>query len=194
MAAATSEPTSYARRIASSDTVHIVCLCRYLPVYVLPALLVHRGRLLNPATAGDIWYKVARGVARSSLFLAMYCTLAWRGVAGIEHSTAEQASCLSLTLPALMTLSHLCAVSSTAAAVHAGACAGHSLTGTSTGAVIAASCWTGGLATLCEKQSRRMELAFYCLSRVRALLQTMPSLCGARRHRARSTKPLRKDL
>jgi len=38
--------------------------------------------------------------------------------------------------------------------------------GTTTGAVLAASCWTGGLATLAEKKSRRMELAYYCMSRV----------------------------
>ncbi len=100
--------------LLSNDTVRVVCLCRYLPVYVLPALLVHRGRLLNPATAGDIWYKVARGVARSSLFLAMYCTLAWRGVAALSilpqsrffckhHKTAHLV--LEPALPALITLS-----------------------------------------------------------------------------------------
>ena len=37
--------------------------------------------------------------------------------------------------------------------------------GRATGAIIAGSCWTGGLATLVEKKSRRMELAIYCLSR-----------------------------
>ena len=60
-----------------------------------------------------------------------------------------------------------------------GACAGHQLTGTSTGAVLAASCWTGGLSTLVEKKSRRMELAFYCLSRVRPepLHQGCAQLC-----------------
>jgi len=58
---------------------HLGVLSRYLPVYVLPALLVHRQSLLRPATAGTIWLKVARGAARSSLFLALYCTLAWRG-------------------------------------------------------------------------------------------------------------------
>ena len=50
-------------------------------MYVLPALLVHRRALLDPARAGGIWLKVARGAARSSLFLALYCTLAWRGAA-----------------------------------------------------------------------------------------------------------------
>ena len=64
--------------------------CRYLPVYVLPALLVHRRRLLDPATAGDIWVKVARGAARSSLFLALYCTLAWRGDSSILTAVSTQ--------------------------------------------------------------------------------------------------------
>lgn len=49
----------------------------------------------------------------------------------------------------------------------AGACVAFQSTGTVTGSVIAGSCWTAGLATLVEKKSRRMELAFYCLSRVR---------------------------
>lgn len=37
--------------------------------------------------------------------------------------------------------------------------------GRSTGTIIAASTWVGGLATLMEKKSRRMELALYVLSR-----------------------------
>lgn len=48
----------------------------------------------------------------------------------------------------------------------AGACIGFQTTGSVTGAILAGSCWTAGLATLVEKKSRRMELAFYCLSRV----------------------------
>lgn len=46
-----------------------------------------------------------------------------------------------------------------------GACLGHNLTGRSTGLVVAGSTWIGGLATLLEKKSRRMELALYVLSR-----------------------------
>ncbi len=34
-----------------------------------------------------------------------------------------------------------------------------------TGAIVAGSVWAGGLATLVEKKSRRMELAYYCMSR-----------------------------
>lgn len=51
----------------------------YLPVYVFPALLVHRKRLLDPKLAPDIGRRVVQGALRSSLFLSLYCTLAWRG-------------------------------------------------------------------------------------------------------------------
>lgn len=51
-----------------------------------------------------------------------------------------------------------------------GACLGHKLTGRSTGLVVAGSTWIGGLATLLEKKSRRMELALYVLSRWGACL------------------------
>lgn len=33
------------------------------------------------------------------------------------------------------------------------------------GKLLAMTCWTGGLASLAEKKSRRMELAHYCLAR-----------------------------
>jgi hypothetical protein len=46
-----------------------------------------------------------------------------------------------------------------------GACAGWTLSGRTTAAGLALSCWTAGLATLIEKKSRRMELGLYCLSR-----------------------------
>ena len=44
-------------------------------------------------------------------------------------------------------------------------CLGFNATGTSSGAILAASVWVGGLATLVENKSRRMELALYCASR-----------------------------
>jgi hypothetical protein len=50
-----------------------------------------------------------------------------------------------------------------------GACLGHNMTGRSTGLVVAFSTWLGGLATLLEKKSRRLELALYVLSRWGAL-------------------------
>lgn len=47
----------------------------YLPVYLIPALIVHRrGLLNNPLT---ILGKSAAGIARSSLFLSTYCSSAW---------------------------------------------------------------------------------------------------------------------
>jgi hypothetical protein len=94
-------------------------------VYAIPALLVHRRRLLSPTEGPRVLRRAALGMLRSSAFLALYCTLAWRGL-----------------------------------------CAGVNGAGRTTGAVITLSCWTGGLATLVEKKSRRMELALYCISRV----------------------------
>ncbi|KAK7304031.1 hypothetical protein RJT34_15024 [Clitoria ternatea] len=47
----------------------------YLPVYLIPALIVHRkGLLKRPST---ILGKGLIGTARSSLFLSVYCTSAW---------------------------------------------------------------------------------------------------------------------
>ncbi|KAJ8541384.1 hypothetical protein K7X08_002200 [Anisodus acutangulus] len=47
----------------------------YLPVYLVPALIVHRqGLLKRPNT---IWAKGLLGTARSSLFLSVYCSSAW---------------------------------------------------------------------------------------------------------------------
>jgi hypothetical protein len=50
-------------------------------------------------------------------------------------------------------------------AAFAGACGGHRLAQRSTGSIIALGVSVGGLATLLEKKSRRMELALYVLSR-----------------------------
>ena len=99
----------------------------YLPVYLVPALLVHGRKLLpgpNNPGASILWKKLATGCLRSSTFLALYCTLCWRG-----------------------------------------ACVGFQLTGRLGPGTIPGFAWTGGLATLVEKKSRRMELALYCLSR-----------------------------
>lgn len=96
----------------------------YIPVYIVPALLIHRHKLLQKGNAATLWPKIVKGCLRSSLFLSLYCTLAWRGV-----------------------------------------CVGFQTTGTSTGTVIASSCWVAGMALLAEKKSRRMELAVYALAR-----------------------------
>lgn len=49
----------------------------YLPVYLIPAIFVHRTKLLRDPL--PILWKVAHGVARSSLFLSSCIGLAWRG-------------------------------------------------------------------------------------------------------------------
>lgn len=51
----------------------------YLPVYIIPASLVHRHKLLAKDSASVIWPKVLMGCLRSSLFLSLFCTFAWRG-------------------------------------------------------------------------------------------------------------------
>jgi hypothetical protein len=51
----------------------------YVPVYLLPMLLVHRGRLLTPGAALPLLKRAAQGVARSSLFLSLAIGLAFGG-------------------------------------------------------------------------------------------------------------------
>ena len=59
----------------------------YLPVYFVPALLVHRKSFLNSDL--KLVKKSLQGAARSSLFLASYCTLAWQAcMAGSVVSSA----------------------------------------------------------------------------------------------------------
>ena len=71
----------------------------YLPVYVIPAALVHRGRLLDPKTRMQLWTKIGMGALRSSAFLSLYCALAWRGAcvgwntAGYTSAAAIVSSC-----------------------------------------------------------------------------------------------------
>lgn len=48
----------------------------HVPIYVFPAILLHREKLFkDPKLLG----KLFAGVARSSLFLTVYCALAWQG-------------------------------------------------------------------------------------------------------------------
>lgn len=68
--------------------------CRYLPVYVIPALLVHRRALLQPPGCWDTWRKIGMGVLRSSAFLALYCTLAWRGMLPAHERMLHVSCCL----------------------------------------------------------------------------------------------------
>ncbi|KAG7673374.1 hypothetical protein Ndes2526B_g03184 [Nannochloris sp. 'desiccata'] len=51
----------------------------YLPVYVIPAALVHRQKLLRGDYRAELWKKIALGALRSSAFLSLYVDLAWLG-------------------------------------------------------------------------------------------------------------------
>ena len=50
----------------------------YVPIYVIPALLVHRDKFLKKPA--DVTGRTLLGIARSSLFLACYCGGAWGSV------------------------------------------------------------------------------------------------------------------
>lgn len=169
-----------------------------------------------------IWPKVAAGIARSSLFLTLYITLAfsggllllvglklllgeapacsshstshrgWAGVTGKGWGGTDKWSTYALGMgrsapncagqacfcaPVSQATQALCLDTSSICNLscllpsrlprlaQAGVCIGFNTAGTSTGMLIASSVWIGGLATLVEKKSRRMELALYCLSR-----------------------------
>jgi hypothetical protein len=51
----------------------------YLPVYLVPAVLLHRRKLLHPTEGPILFGKLALGVARSSAFLGSLFTLLWQG-------------------------------------------------------------------------------------------------------------------
>ena len=55
-----------------------------LPMYLVPALLVHRKKLFGPR-GPDLALRVAVGCVRSSAFLSAYCALAWLGPAAVQH-------------------------------------------------------------------------------------------------------------
>lgn len=85
-------------------------------MYALPAILVHRRKLVGPQAA-TIWVKLATAAARSSFFLALYCALAWRGALPYSktvHLCAAQIHCvevgkinkLSLSIPLAGTERH----------------------------------------------------------------------------------------
>ena len=52
----------------------------YLPVYIIPAILVHRQKLFHKDSAVELWPKILKGCLRSSLFLSLFVTVAWRSV------------------------------------------------------------------------------------------------------------------
>lgn len=109
----------------------------YVPVYIVPFLLVHRKRLLRPHTAMPLAGKLVQGIARSAAFLSAYCGLAWVGVDAVMPFLPKRRVAGRRTTSPVFT-----------------------------GAAIAAGPGSlAGLATLLEKPSRRTELALYCASR-----------------------------
>lgn len=56
----------------------------YVPVYVVPAVLLYRSRLLRPRTLAALLPKLGVSIFRSSLFLALYCAGAWLFVDGFQ--------------------------------------------------------------------------------------------------------------
>ena len=50
----------------------------YVPIYIIPMLLVHRDKLLKKPV--DVTIRTLLGIARSSLFLSCYCQFAWGSV------------------------------------------------------------------------------------------------------------------
>jgi acyl-CoA-binding protein len=52
----------------------------YLPVYLVPALMIHREKLFSSKKGPDLLGRIAIGSARSALFLSSYVGAAWSGV------------------------------------------------------------------------------------------------------------------
>ena len=78
-----------AHALAFLPAAYLRALPVYLPVYLIPGALVHRRKLLQRDTAPAILCKTAVGVLRSSAFLALFCTLAWRSVCAAFNATGR---------------------------------------------------------------------------------------------------------
>ena len=65
--------THVAKSFASTFSV-------YLPVYLVPALMIHREKLFSSEKGPDLLGRIAIGSARSALFLSSYVGAAWSGV------------------------------------------------------------------------------------------------------------------
>ena len=103
----------------------------YIPVYFLPALIVHRWKLLTkPKLFRSVLYKSVLGTLQSALFLTSFCTLAWTFTMGGAYLAAPVLGKEGLNGKWLATcLSPI------------------------------------GMSLLCEKKSRRKEIAVYCSAR-----------------------------
>lgn len=72
-----SNPEHFFTHVAKSFTT---TLRVYMPVYLVPALVVHRGKLFSRRRGPDLLMRIAKGSARSALFLSSYVGAAWSGV------------------------------------------------------------------------------------------------------------------
>ena len=103
----------------------------YVPVYFLPALVVHRWKLItNPKLGRTVLYKCVAGTMQSALFLTAFCTMAWTTTCGGAWLCAPLVGKQNLGEKWL-----------------------------------ALSLFPIGASVMCEKRSRRKELAVYCSAR-----------------------------
>lgn len=70
----------------------------YLPVYLVPALVVHREKLFSLKRGPDLLTRIAKGSARSALFLSSYVGAAWSGVDLANRALGRTCDTRSLTL------------------------------------------------------------------------------------------------
>lgn len=154
---------------------------RYFPVYLIPALFVHRQRLLDPRVAPELWRRLVLGMLRSSAFLTLFCVLAWRSVCLGESLCARLEGAGQARHPCMPAVVHSVSPLMTSLPFHDGSSiapahlpkskpcslAVHNVAGRTTGPLFMLACGAGGLSLLAEKKSRRMDIALYCLSRVR---------------------------
>jgi len=103
----------------------------YVPVYFLPALLVHRQKLFTkPKLLKSVLYKSVAGTMQSAFFLTAFCTMAWTSTCGFAWACAPVVGKENLNTRWL-----------------------------------AFSLFPIGSSVICEKRSRRKELAAYCSAR-----------------------------
>uniref|UniRef100_A0A453IYW0 Transmembrane protein 135 N-terminal domain-containing protein n=2 Tax=Aegilops tauschii subsp. strangulata TaxID=200361 RepID=A0A453IYW0_AEGTS len=123
----------------------------YIPVYLVPALVVHRQDLMKrPYT---IMGKSLLGTARSSLFLSMYCASAWAWTCFLFRTFEK----CSTPLVVLGTVSEDAQFTSWTKRSP-----GNHLCDTN---LLLMWQFPAGLALFIEKKSRRTEISLYCLAR-----------------------------
>jgi acyl-CoA-binding protein len=72
-----SNPEHFFKHIAKSFST---TLSLYLPVYLVPALMIHRGQLLSPERGPKVLSRIVTGAGRSALFLSTYVAFGWSGI------------------------------------------------------------------------------------------------------------------